>query len=111
MDALLHADARVMRCLIDLGARLDLKRKASDINILHLAAWKGTLECWEILEEAAKSGKMKYVDTDVTHEGHNLHGCLGECRAQKFVRNREDNNVEEENFQRLLQAVKDSKLI
>jgi len=109
MDALLHADVRVMHCLIELGARLDLKRKTGGINILQLAAWKGTVECWKLLEEAAQCGKMKDVDTEVMHDGHGLLGCLGKCREERFARSREDQNVEKQTFERLLQAVENSK--
>lgn len=111
MNALLLVDTRVMSCLIELGARLDLKRKGGDINILHLAAWTGTIECWKILEEAAQTGKMRDVDTDATHEGHHLLGCLKECRSQKFARDREDESVEKNSFKRLLEAVNDSKVV
>jgi ankyrin repeat protein len=111
MNALCVADARLVRCLIDLNARLDMKRKTGDVNILHIAAWAGSTQCWAILEEAAIQGRMQEVDTKILHDGHDMVDCLGKCRASRFAGERCHPATEKDLFQRLLGAVEASKSV
>jgi ankyrin repeat protein len=105
MEALRCSDAELFGCLIELGARLDLRRKKGDINILHIAAWSADMECWDILANAAKVGKLYGVDTRTPHEGHSVLDCLEACRDKMFAGERGSRELEKEKFSALIRLV------
>jgi ankyrin repeat protein len=102
--AVRYNDLRLIRWLIDRGARLDGKGNLGT-NLLHTAAWNGSAECWKILTEAARNGGFANIDLKARHEKHDLWYCLGECRDKWCVVERESKEAEKAAFQTLIQAI------
>jgi ankyrin repeat protein len=104
IDAISTSDMSMLRFLIERGAILDRKRKYGT-TALHVAAWNGTLECWEILADAARIGRFESIDLEALHEKHDIWHCLDKCRDKWFVGERQSLEVEKKAFQRLIQAI------
>jgi ankyrin repeat protein len=93
IDAICTTDLRMLRFLIELGAVLDRKRKYGTTP-LHVPAWNATLECWEILADAARIGKFENLDLDALHEKDDILHCLDRCRDKWFVGEMQNPEVE-----------------
>ena len=102
--AIRTTDLRMLRFLIERGAILGRKRKYGT-TALHVAAWNGTLECWEILADAARIGRFENLDLEALHEKHDIWHCLDKCRDKWFVGERQSLEVEKKAFQTLIQAI------
>jgi ankyrin repeat protein len=104
IDAICTMDLRMLRFLIKRGAILDRKRK-NGTTALHVAVWNGTLECWDILTNAARIGRFQNLDLEALHEKHDIWHCFDKCRDKWFVGERQSLEVEKPAFQRLIEAI------
>ncbi len=108
MDSVYYQVRAAFDFLLGEGARLDGKTTRGS-TILHIAAWRGTVEFWEILGAAAREGHMAGVDVYAGHDGHDaLDCCTGKCRDKLFPGKRGPKEEEKEVFAKLMDYIERS---
>jgi len=58
-----------------------------------------------ILTEAGKNGRMRNIDIEATHQGHDIWHCFDECREKNFSHERADTEAEKAIFSELVQTI------
>lgn len=103
MTALLCWNESAFTALMYAGAKLNIVRKSGQ-NILHLLTWTGSSSLWNTIVERAKYDQLADVDPRLLHNGHSLNHCFEHCRDLWFAGTRESNEIEEQRFNRMLDA-------
>jgi ankyrin repeat protein len=92
--------------LVEMSARLDVGAPNGE-NILHRAAYAGSMEHWEILQNAAKRGRLVGVDPEARdNDGDDAWYFLRGLRDKMYFGERVGEDVERAVFSKLIDAVK-----
>jgi ankyrin repeat protein len=95
---------RMVQRLVDL-ARFEIAAKCG-ASVIHIIAWSGNREIWGKFQEYNQAGKLRGVDVDSLHLGHDIWQCFDICRKERYWGDEEDPERDREAFRSLLDTVR-----